>query len=266
MQGIGKNRTQAGRSGRKLAGALVAVLFSLAQIHGAAAAIVNTITATGDYQGTPVSASNSLNITVAPAAPAVTLTKTGALNDGGDGQANVGDTITYSFTVTNSGNITLTNVTITDPKVTVVGGPIASLAPGAVDTTTFTAVYTARATAASGGTVTANGSATTPLVGGAGALALTKSGTLNDGGDGIADVGDTITYSFHVTNTGPVTLTNVSVSDPKLDFAYYQAHGSQLALAAGPDMMATGSIAPAAQTLAAPVALMVAARPDVARG
>lgn len=279
MQGIDKNRTQVGRSGRKLAGALVAVLFGLAQIQGAAAAIVNTITATGDYQGTPVSASNTLNITVAPAAPAITLAKTGVLNDGGDGQANVGDTITYSFTVTNSGNITLTNVSVTDPKVTVAGGPIASLAPGAVDATTFTAVYTltqadvnagslvntasAGATAASGGTVTANASATTPLVG-AGALALTKSGTLNDGGDGIADVGDTITYSFHVTNTGPVTLTNVSVSDPKLDFAYYQAHGSQLALAAGPDLMATGSITPAAQTLAAPMPLMAAARPDVA--
>ncbi|MCZ6594582.1 MAG: VWA domain-containing protein, partial [Bacteroidetes bacterium] len=52
-----------------------------------------------------------------------------------------GDTITYVFTVTNTGNVTLTNITVTDPLVTMVGGPIASLAPGGVDTTTFTASY-----------------------------------------------------------------------------------------------------------------------------
>ncbi|MEM7087780.1 MAG: VWA domain-containing protein, partial [Bacteroidota bacterium] len=52
-----------------------------------------------------------------------------------------GDTITYAFTVTNTGNVTLTNVVVTDPLVTMVGGPIASLAPGAVDNTTFTASY-----------------------------------------------------------------------------------------------------------------------------
>ena len=45
------------------------------------------------------------------------------------------------FTVTNTGNVTLTNVTVTDPGVTMLGGPIASLAPGAVDNATFTASY-----------------------------------------------------------------------------------------------------------------------------
>ena len=54
----------------------------------------------------------------------------------------VGDEITYTFTVTNTGLVTLTNVTVTDPLVTVTGGPIAALAPGGVDSTTFTAVYT----------------------------------------------------------------------------------------------------------------------------
>ena len=43
--------------------------------------------------------------------------------------------------MTNTGNVTLTNVVVTDPLVTMVGGPIASLAPGAVDNTTFTASY-----------------------------------------------------------------------------------------------------------------------------
>jgi uncharacterized repeat protein (TIGR01451 family) len=54
-----------------------------------------------------------------------------------------GETITYRFAVTNTGNVTLTNVTLTDPLpgIVVSGGPIPSLAPGATDTTTFTATY-----------------------------------------------------------------------------------------------------------------------------
>src|SRR5829696_9064543 len=44
------------------------------------------------------------------AAPAIQLDKTGAAT------ANAGDTFTYSFAVTNSGNVTLTNVTLTDDK------------------------------------------------------------------------------------------------------------------------------------------------------
>ncbi|MBM4461999.1 MAG: IPTL-CTERM sorting domain-containing protein [Chloroflexi bacterium] len=59
-----------------------------------------------------------------------------------DDQANPGDKINYTFTVTNTGNVTLTNVVVTDPKVTVQGGLIASLAPGASDSTTFTGSYT----------------------------------------------------------------------------------------------------------------------------
>src|SRR5690606_8734406 len=52
--------------------------------------------------------------------------------------------IAYTFKVKNTGNVTLTGVMVTDlvGGVTVTGGPIASLAPGAEDTTTFPATYT----------------------------------------------------------------------------------------------------------------------------
>ncbi|MCO6489185.1 MAG: DUF11 domain-containing protein, partial [Phaeodactylibacter sp.] len=77
-------------------------------------------------------------------ASGISLEKTGTWNDDGDGIAEAGETITYAFTVTNTGNVTLTNITVSDltPGVTVSGGPLASLAPGASDNSTFTASYT----------------------------------------------------------------------------------------------------------------------------
>ncbi len=63
-----------------------------------------------------------------------------------DNQPNPGDVIHYTFTVTNTGNVTLTNIMVTDPKVTVVGGPIPSLGPGDSDSVTFTATYVLTAT------------------------------------------------------------------------------------------------------------------------
>ena len=43
--------------------------------------------------------------------------------------------------MTNTGNVTLLNIGVTDPLVTVSGRSLASLAPGASDLTTFTATY-----------------------------------------------------------------------------------------------------------------------------
>ena len=55
----------------------------------------------------------------------------------------MGETIAYAFAVTNTGNVTLYNITITDllPGIEITGGPIAQLEPGETDSTTFTAIY-----------------------------------------------------------------------------------------------------------------------------
>jgi uncharacterized repeat protein (TIGR01451 family) len=142
----------------------------------------------------------------------------------------VGDTITYSFAITNTGNVTLSNVTIADalPGVVLTGNPIAALAPGATDTTTITGTYvlvpddltagevintaTVTGNPPTGPPLTDTDSTTTPLPQVPGidlVKAITDSSDLDDG----ADVGDTITYSFTVTNTGNVPLRDVTVTD-----------------------------------------------------
>lgn len=89
---------------------------------------------TGENDPTPL----SVELT-----PAISLIKSlvSINDDDGDGQIGVGDSISYSFAVTNTGNVALGNVRITDPLLTVQGGPI-PLAIGATDSSTFTGSYT----------------------------------------------------------------------------------------------------------------------------
>ena len=161
----------------------------------------------------------------------ITLSKAGTLNDD-DGAAGVsaGDTISYAFTVTNTGNVAVTDITLADTGATVSGGPIASLAVGASDSSTFTAsytitqtdidagTYTNRATVTGDGTgtddVTATDNDTQVLATGA-SITLSKTGTLNDD-DGIPGVsaGDTISYAFTVTNIGDMPVTDITLADP----------------------------------------------------
>jgi hypothetical protein len=58
----------------------------------------------------------------------------------------------------------LTNVTVTDPKITISGGPIASLAPGVSDNSIFSGIYTLTQADINAGKVdnTANATGTPP--------------------------------------------------------------------------------------------------------
>ncbi|WP_189342892.1 DUF7507 domain-containing protein, partial [Ulvibacter litoralis] len=170
----------------------------------------------------------------------IALIKTGTLSDdNGNDCFDVGETIVYSFLVTNLSNVPLTNITITDPLVTVVGGPIV-LAAGDSDGTTFTAVYTITQDDIDTGSVTnqATVSGTAPSgsvvidqsddnsnfeddptvtvsCGSNADMSVTKTGVFNDeNNDGATQVGETISYIFSVTNTGNVTLYNITLEDP----------------------------------------------------
>ncbi|MDR0960374.1 MAG: DUF11 domain-containing protein [Propionibacteriaceae bacterium] len=159
------------------------------------------------------------------------LNKTAALNDAnGDGLAQPGETITYSFAVTNSGTATLTGVAVTDPKAGTVTCPATTIAPGV--TTTCTATYTvtaddmesgphitntatAAATGPDGSSVTSSPSSANVPTGRTSSLTLDKTAALTDGdGDGKADVGESVAYTFVITNTGNVTVDTPSITDP----------------------------------------------------
>jgi len=64
------------------------------------------------------------------------------MDENNDGYVTVGETIQYEFNVTNTGNVALTNVTLSDNNANVSGGPIEILVAGASDTTTFSAIHT----------------------------------------------------------------------------------------------------------------------------
>src|SRR5690606_18262547 len=158
--------------------------------------------------------------------PAIALVKTASI--GGTGA--LGDDVTYTFTVTNTGNVTLTGIVIDDALTGSVGltANPSTLAPG--ETGTATASYTiaqldldagnisntatVTGTAPNSGTVTDTSgtaldnddSTDTPITQNP-AIALVKTASI--GGTGA--LGDDITYTFTVTNTGDVTLTGVVI-------------------------------------------------------
>ncbi len=104
--------------------------------------------------------------TLIPQHPELSLFKTATFNDeNGDGLAQVGETISYNFVIENIGDVTLTNINISDdlPGITINGTPII-LAPGETDNSTFTAIYTLRSIDIDNGFVsnTANVSGTDP--------------------------------------------------------------------------------------------------------
>lgn len=200
----------------------------------------NTALARGSYippSGPPVivdSAVDSVELPTEARLPALTLEKTGSLTDSNaNGFADIGETIVYAFTATNTGNTTLTGIEILDPRVTGLVVSNVPLAPG--DSVTILAdpyevtqadvdaggvanVASARGRVPDGPETTSppdeffiDGPPRTP------SLSLDKSASLEDlDGDGFADAGEQIVYTFTVVNTGNVTLTDVTILDPRI--------------------------------------------------
>lgn len=187
----------------------------------------NNANEAGENDPTPVP------ISQAPAIALVKTADTSALST----PAVAGEVITYNFAITNTGNVTLTNVTLVENLIgaTLIGGPIPSLTPGATDSTTFTATYaltpaditagqvinqaTTTGTPPTGpdvtddsGTTTTDDIPTTTLLASGPGIALVKTADASALSNP-PQVGDVISYSFEVTNLGNVTLSNVTIVD-----------------------------------------------------
>ncbi|EAZ81575.2 membrane protein [Algoriphagus machipongonensis] len=143
-------------------------------------------------------------------------------SDNGSEVDAAGDVITYTLTVTNTGNVTLNNVMVTDP-LTGLDQNVGTLAPGA-STAVNTDYVVTQADMDAGSilnTALTTGDAPgeddpsdddqveTPVIQ-LPAIQIVKS----DNGAEIDAAGEVISYTLTVTNTGNVTLNNVMVTDP----------------------------------------------------
>jgi uncharacterized repeat protein (TIGR01451 family) len=189
---------------------------------------------TGDSDET-LPESDPESVPLVAQAPALSVAKD-AIDVGGDGTGNgpadVDDVITYDIVVTNTGNITLTNVVVDDNLTGTSGAACAAtLAVGASCTVQVQYTVTQADLDNNGGgdgdidnigtgdsdqTPPDTDPESVPLVSQGPALSVAKDAVDVDGdgtGNGPADVGDVITYDIVVTNTGNITLTNVTVDD-----------------------------------------------------
>lgn len=105
---------------RRISAGSFALALAAMQVTPAYATINNSVTASGTAPGgAPVTANTSATVSVETAAPGITLVKAASFkvpaDDGdGDGKGDQADKITYTYTVTNSGNVTVKNVGISD--------------------------------------------------------------------------------------------------------------------------------------------------------
>lgn len=213
--------------GRLLAGDTASYAITASVPAGTTAAIGNTATVTPNEQD-PTPGNNTSTHTVNPAGLSIVKHAGTPVDVNGDGLTDAGDTIQYTFTVTNTGLAPVTGVVVNDDKAGAVSCPQTSLAPGDVVTCSADSPYTITAADVTAGAVNNTATATavtpdgvsftstpsttsTPTTAPAPALTVVKSA--DPSGAGTFQPGQVITYHFVVTNTGNVPMTGVTVNE-----------------------------------------------------
>jgi len=188
---------------------------------------------------TPAACDDGVATVVVSGAPALSVTKLAGLPTVGAGadpnKTDAGDTIVYSFSARNTGNVDLTNVVIADNKLPLLTcTPIPALAVGTtqpvncgsgniytltaadvasgsatnVATATGTAPPNTCATAPCNVTGTSTSTVPTETNGGITVTKLASPGVFTA-------AGNVISYTILVENTGSLLLSNVNVTDPR---------------------------------------------------
>ena len=259
--------------------------YAITQADIDAAGVVNqaNVTATfTDNTSTPVEVTDDsgLNVTTDEPTvqtlvqtPAITLIKTATVNTPGGKVAAIGDEISYAFEIQNTGNVTLTNVLLTDPLpgMVLTGGPIASLAPSEIDRVTYTGVYAVvaqdfiNAEVINQATVTgtyndgttdqmvtalsgAEAGSTEPTIVEMGlpeiGFTIAVSGQVDRNHNGRLDLGDGVAYTFTVENLGNVPLFDVDIllETLSLDFPSLSCTPIDLAVGEAVTLNCTGNV------------------------
>ncbi|HQZ12725.1 MAG TPA: SdrD B-like domain-containing protein [Devosia sp.] len=240
--------------------------YTVTQADIEAGEVENQANATYSTPTTPGGTDSNIVIVELDQAPSIAIVKTAssALSD----PATIGELITYSFTVTNTGNVELTDVEIDDPLegLTPNHFDVGTLAPGETSEP-FTATYAivaddiratkvvnqAVATGTHGGgpgtvddpsgpTNETDEPTEVPVLEARPGLAIEKTASFENGG-GHAKPGDLITYRFHVTNTGNIALDSVAPRELDLTFGGQPATGSLSAITPAPTTLGLGESA-----------------------
>ncbi len=183
---------------------------------------MNYAEAVGYFGQEELTANDSVEIMIEEPSTGISITKTAEVS----GDVGVGDEVYYTFEVTNTGDIDIVDVIVSDDVITIVDSYKDVLAPGETWTITGEGPYTTTESDAIEGShkniasvtgdtflgpVKDSDSETINIVASPSIL-LEKSADVSE-----AAIDDTITYSFYVENTGDVTLTNVYVYDSTFD-------------------------------------------------
>jgi uncharacterized repeat protein (TIGR01451 family) len=200
------------------AGATATATVTYEQQAGDPDPITNTVTAEGTGADSGVKATDTASCTTdITHVPGIAVTKTCPA------QAGEGDTVTYTITVSNTGNEALEEVTVMDSLLGDLSGSFGdTLAVGASESHEFdftvpedgadplvNVVDVSGTGADSGTTVTSTANCSVDIL--HPAISIVK--TVSE--DTVA-VGDTVTYTFVVKNTGDTTLFDISVDDDVL--------------------------------------------------
>ena len=198
------------------ASSIMSTVYTVTQLDIDAGLVTNTVTATGTFSSTILTAFDSAEVP-ADQHPLISVVKTAVDNS----YNQIGNLVDFDIIITNMGNVTLTDVLVEDP-LTNFSNTISTLAVN--QTITLTTTYTVTQADLDAGLIINTVTATSDF----GLFKVSDSDDDTIYGQqfpGLAilktarplvynRLGEVITYDISVTNTGNVTLSNILVTDP----------------------------------------------------